>query len=135
MAKTLSLQDGPNLLKFRISKLPATKAEAWLLHALALVGSGLDGGDAVNAAGLLAAIGKAPFAESKALLDELLSCVEKVNSDGSTIAVDLSDADGYISSPLTLLRLRKEALAENFGFLASGGAFGFLAGESSAPTA
>lgn len=132
MAKVISLNDGKAIIKFKIEKMPATKAEAWMLHAIALLGSGITGAeDQFSPAMLLSAIGKAPFAESKALLDELLECVQKVNADGTTMQVSLDDADGYISSPLTLLRLRKEVIAENFGFLADGNALGFLGAANS----
>ena len=135
MTRRLSLQDGGKTLTFIIKKLPATQAEAWYLHALALMGSGLESSTEFSPALFLKALGSIPFADAKALLDELLGCCEKVVDKGATMPVSIDDADGYISSPLTLTRLRVEAFKENFGFFTDGNALESLGLVSSEPTA
>lgn len=135
MAKRLTLQDGGKSLTFIIRKLPATQAEAWYLHALALMGSGMESATQFSPMLFLKALGSIPFADAKALLDELLGCCEKVVDKGSSIPVSIEDADGYISSPVTLTRLRVEAFKENFGFFTDGDIAVSLGLVSSEPTA
>lgn len=53
--------------------------------------------------------------EAKALLDELLTGVYKVDGNNER-QFSYDDADGYISNPMTLIRLRVESLKVNFSF-------------------
>ena len=64
---------------------------------------------------MIKALVSVPHVEAKALLDELLSEVYKVDGK-SEIKFSFDDADGYISSPLTILKLRIESFKANFGF-------------------
>lgn len=112
--KIIKLDDGGNKLTFKIYPFPATKAEDLLIRVALLAGKNMNF-DSINTKEAIKAVLSAPYAESKEILDELLKCVYRV-CDGKETQFSYDDADGYISSPLTLLRLRKESVEANFGF-------------------
>ena len=86
--KIIKVEDGGRQLTFKIYPFSATKSEDLMIRI---------------------------HVEAKALLDELLSEVYKV--DGKSEAkFSFDDADGYISSPLTIIKLRIESFKVNFGF-------------------
>ena len=112
--KIIKLDDGGNKLPFKIYPFPATKAEDLLIRVALLAGKNMNF-DSINTKEAIKAVLSAPYAESKEILDELLKCVYRV-CDGKETQFSYDDADGYISSPLTLLRLKKESVEANFGF-------------------
>ncbi len=127
MSRTIELKDGKTLRKFYISRMGAYQAESWLIRA-ALV-CGRDPGDlgkifTGDKVSLVQALLRINYTEAQPLLDELLACVKLVNGEGM---LQLGpDTAGVIESPITLMRLRIEALKENFSFFIDGSAFGSL---------
>lgn len=130
---TIKLTDGNTPLTFVIKKMPATQAEAWMIKAATLIGRGSDF-STTDSSDIVKALCSIPYKEGKELLDELLGCCYRVDGKVET-QVDLSDCDGYISSPLTLLRLRIEAAKANFGFFTELRDYISLATQSSKPIA
>lgn len=113
--KVIKLEDGGNQLTFKIYPFPATKAEDLMIRIALMTGKNLDIESEMGYRDVIKALVSVPHAEAKALLDELLSEVYKVDGK-SEIKFSLDDADGYISSPLTILKLRIESFKANFGF-------------------
>lgn len=120
MASTIKLKDNGNELTFEIRQMSATQGEEWLLKAVHLLGAQIDfealanGGNA-SIAGLIKALCGIPFKDAKDLLNDLLGCCYRINGKMKT-QVTLDDADAYITSPATLIKLRIEAAKANLGF-------------------
>lgn len=104
---------------YRITEMPAVKAEKWALKALwAIAAAGLEIPDDANNAPLsklaefgLKALAKVPFNVAEPLLDEMLTCVEVLTDAGvrKLIADDFQDVK-------TILKLRKEVLSLHINF-------------------
>ena len=107
--KVIKLEDGGNQLTFKIYPFPATKAEDLMIRIALMTGKNLDIESEMGYRDVIKALVSVP------LLDELLSEVYKVDGK-SEIKFSFDDADGYISSPLTILKLRIESFKANFGF-------------------
>ena len=120
MAGTIKLKDGGNEFTFEIRKMSATQGEEWLLRAVHLLGAQIDfesianGGNA-TIAGLIKALCGIPFKDAKDLLNELLGCCYRINGKMKT-QVTVEDADTFLTSPATLIKLRIEAAKANFDF-------------------
>ena len=104
---------------YRITEMPAVKAEKWALKALwAVASAGVDIPEDVTNAPLaklaefgLKALAKVPFHIVEPLLDEMLTCVEVLTDAGvrKLIADDFQDVK-------TILKLRKEVLSFHVDF-------------------
>jgi hypothetical protein len=104
---------------YRITEMPAVKAEKWALKALwAVASAGVDIPEDVSNAPLaklaefgLKALAKVPFHIAEPLLDEMLTCVEVLTDAGvrKLIADDFQDVK-------TILKLRKEVLSLHVDF-------------------
>ena len=104
---------------YRITEMPAVKAEKWALKALwAIAAAGLEIPEDVGNAPLsklaelgLRSLAKVPFNVAEPLLDEMLTCVEVLSDAGTRklIADDFQDVK-------TILKLRKEVLAMHIDF-------------------
>ena len=120
--KKIEIKDGKNTLKFEIRKMDAVTGERWFLKAISLVGKGLkiDVGAIAEANlsvnDLIMALCNVPFDEAMVLLNELLKCAYRVIDGKNTEQVDIDLCTGYISSPMTLLKLRMEIAKFNFSF-------------------
>lgn len=120
--KKIEIKDGKNTLKFEIRKMDAVTGERWFLKAISLVGKGLkiDVGAIAEANlsvnDLVMALCNVPFDEAMVLLNELLKCAYRVIDGKNTEQVDIDLCTGYISSPMTLLKLRMEIAKFNFSF-------------------
>ena len=112
--KVVKIDDAGNKLTFNIYPFPATKSEDLIIRVLLLTGKNLNL-ESVTHTEVIKALSSVPHVEAKAILDELLTCVYRVNGDTET-QFSYDDADGYISSPITLLKLRIESLKANFSF-------------------
>lgn len=112
--KVVKIDDAGNKLTFNIYPFPATKSEDLIIRVLLLTGKNLNL-ESVTHTEIIKALSSVPHVEAKAILDELLTCVYRVNGDTET-QFSYDDADGYISSPITLLKLRIESLKANFSF-------------------
>ena len=120
--KKIEIKDGKNTLKFEIRKMDAVTGERWFLKAVSLVGKGLkiDVGAIAEANlsvnDLVMALCNVPFDEAMVLLNELLKCAYRVIDGKNSEQVDIDLCTGYISSPMTLLKLRMEIAKFNFSF-------------------
>ena len=118
--KTIKLRDGENELTFEIRQFTASKGEDWLMKAVYLLGAQIDfkaigEGESASIASLIHALCRSPYDEAKGLLNDLLMQCYRVDGKVRT-QVTLEDADMYITSPVTLIKLRIEAAKENLGF-------------------
>lgn len=120
--KKIEIKDGKNTLKFEIRKMDAVTGERWFLKAISLVGKGLkiDVGAIAEANlsvnDLVMALCNVPFDEAMVLLNELLKCAYRIIDGKNSEQVDIDLCTGYISSPMTLLKLRMEIAKFNFSF-------------------
>ena len=120
--KKIEIKDGKNTLKFEIRKMDAVTGERWCLKAISLVGKGLkiDVGAIAEANlsvnDLVMALCNVPFDEAMTLLNELLKCAYRIIDGKNSEQVDIDLCTGYISSPMTLLKLRMEIAKFNFSF-------------------
>lgn len=120
--KKIEIKDGKNTLKFEIRKMDAVTGERWFLKAISLVGKGLkiDVGAIAEANlsvnDLVTALCNVPFDEAMVLLNELLKCAYRVIDGKNVEQVDIDLCTGYITSPMTLLKLRMEIAKFNFSF-------------------
>lgn len=120
--KKIEIKDGKNTLKFEIRKMDAVTGERWFLKAISLVGKGLkmDVADITGANlgvnDLIMALCNVPFDEAMILLNDLLKCAYRVIDGKNSEQVDIDLCTGYISSPMTLLKLRMEIAKFNFSF-------------------
>ena len=120
--KKIEIKDGKNTLKFEIRKMDAVTGERWFLKAISLVGKGLkiDVGAIAEANlsvnDLVMALCNVPFDEAMVLLNDLLKCAYRVIDGKNTEQVDIDLCTGYITSPMTLLKLRMEIAKFNFSF-------------------
>lgn len=114
---------------FRIVEMPSDAACEWFDRAAQLIGRGganvpaelFEHGPAgfvvLSMGAVLAAIGKAPYAEVKPLMDELMGCVVSLSSPGA--AADLTNPamiSGQIEEVATRYQLREEVLSLHLGF-------------------
>ena len=137
MRKTtiVKIVDDGHELEFRISQMPATRLEFWLIRVGALIaGTGLlkieqaDSSDQVLDAlvGMiltdgLKCLGELDFEKIRPLIDELYTCVEhKVENAYSQVTAE--NIDGKISSVKSLFELQKEVIKFNLGFFTDVGA-------------
>lgn len=120
--KKIEIKDGKNVLKFEIRKMDAVTGERWFLKAISLVGKGLkiDVGAIAEANlsvnDLVMALCNVPFDEAMVLLNELLKCAYRIIDGKNSEQVDIDLCTGYITSPMTLLKLRMEIAKFNFSF-------------------
>ena len=120
--KKIEIKDGKNTLKFEIRKMDAVTGERWFLKAISLVGKGLKmdiadiTGANVGVNDLIMALCNVPFDDAMTLLNDLLKCAYRVIDGKNTEQVDIDLCTGYITSPMTLLKLRMEIAKFNFSF-------------------
>lgn len=132
--KELKLNDRGTEKTFRITEMPASKFEWWLIRAgKILLGTGLGNSVDVDSAedvqqiiaqtlfkDGLKSLGGVNLEEARELYDDLLRCVEFKNGD-FYMQMDPETVDAQIESVKTLFTLRKEALMLHIDFLAAGG--------------
>lgn len=121
--KKIEIKEGDTTLKFEIHKMSAVAGERWILRAISLIGQGFNGGIAANLSSgnvdigsIVRALCAAPFDDAMGLLNELLQYVYRVVDSKSTQQLDIDTISGFITSPLTLIKLRMEVAKYNFGF-------------------
>lgn len=121
--KIVTIKDGENELKFKIRQMPATEMESWVLRVAQLAASADLGDTSKGVEGVISEIIKNPqkfissvdYAKFKPLWDELLTCASKVD-DRVEQQCDIENVNTYVTSFVTLIRLRVEVLNLNFGF-------------------
>ena len=131
--KEITINDRGANKTFKITEMPATKFEWWLVQAgRLLLGAGL-GKEVINSAEdvqnriadllaneSLSALNNIDLDKVKPLYDELLLCCE-LRSDKFYLKLDLDTVDSQIESVKTLFTLRKEALLLHLDFLETAG--------------
>lgn len=123
---TIKLVDGGKSLTFKIYPFSATKAEDFMIRMVLLTGKNIDlDGGLPSAKDLIKALMSINTVDAKAMLDELLTCVYRVE-ENSEFQFNFNDADGYISNPLTIIKLRVEAFKASFSFFTDLKEFAFL---------
>lgn len=127
---TLELDDRGTKLNFKITEMPATQLESWILRALLLLagcGADVPDGSDLNAAASflkgkgISALSAIDFEKAKPLLEELLNCCERILPSGALQKVESSTVDGYISDVRTLFKLKLESAKFNLSFFNEGG--------------
>lgn len=109
--------------EFVIRQMSATQLEWWILRAIPCIGPALElpEGAGVEAIGAalekhgIAALMKIDPAKAKPLLDEMLTCAERV-VDGARYPVSVNTVDAFFSSVGSLFKLRVECFKANFSF-------------------
>lgn len=148
MRKTMNLKlvDDGHEIEFRITQMPATTAEKFLITAGTIIaGTGLlkldqmdDGAEVLDAfigAVLrdgLESLGKLDVNKLDPLNDMIYSCVEH-KVDNSYLQVNAENIDAKIAEVKTLFALKKEVIKFNFGFFMDGGAPALDSSNPSAP--
>ena len=132
------IKDGENVLRFKITQMPASKLEDWLYRAVLCLGPALElpEGAGIESVGAALAkdgfskLGNIKYSEAKPLLDEMLSCAERDMSNGQLMPVTMSTIDGYIETVQALFQLRVACFKCNLSFFGNG----VLSGSQSAGT-
>lgn len=122
-SKIITIKDGDNELKFKIRQMSATDMESWVLRVAQLAASADLGDTSKGIESVISQIVSNPtkfvasvdYAKFKPLWDELLKCCSKVD-DRVEQQCDIENINTYVSSFVTLVRLRVEVLNLNFGF-------------------
>lgn len=125
-ASQISIKDGENEVKVRITPMSASKAEGFMYRLLlGLDYSSLTGAKSMDAESLLGLINKLDYETAKPLLDDLLACCELV-TPGGTVKITPETLDGMFDFFTSIVTLRLMAAKVSFGFFFSGGYQSFL---------
>ena len=124
MRKTeiIKLIDDGQERTFRITQMPATKAERWVNRAaFLLVGAGkeLRSDKLDDIEGIIKAIATIDYDKAEPLYNELIECCTFLpdgNVNGGGIACTQDTIDAQIVDPMNLYRLRMASAKLNFGF-------------------
>ena len=106
---------------FRITQMPATKAERWVNRmAFLLVGAGKElKTDDIDIEKAIRAIATIDYEKAEPLYNELIECCTFLpdgNVNGGGIACSQDTIDAQIVDPMNLYRLRMAAAKLNFSF-------------------
>lgn len=132
--KIVSIIEDGNELTFRVTQMPATKAERWLNRALSALAGAASGNASLSGlqqrlAGekaleeLFKIFGALDYEKVEPLYNELLECCEHIpekNNLNFSTPCSQATIDGIVGDPMTLYRLRLEALKLNFSFFQKG---------------
>lgn len=122
--ETVEIKDGENVLRFRITQMPASKLEDWLYRAALCLGpalelpegTGLEGVGEALAKNGLSGLTKVEYAKAKPLLDEMLFTAERNLGNGQYMPVTLDSIDAYIETVQALFQLRMACFKANLRF-------------------
>ena len=119
MRKTeiIRLTDDGEERTFRITQMPATKAERWCNRAaFLLIGAGKNvKTDNINLDEIMKLIGSLDYEKVEPLYNELIECCSFV-SGNTEIQCTQDTIDAQITDPMNLYKLRVAALKLNFSF-------------------
>ena len=106
---------------FRITQMPATKAERWVNRAaFLLVGAGKElKTDNIDIEKVIKAIATIDYEKAEPLYNELIECCKFLpdgNVNGGGIACTQDTIDAQIIDPMNLYRLRMASAKLNFSF-------------------
>lgn len=130
--KEIKINDCGVEKRFTITPMSAYRAEQWLYRAAFAMGRNVEDIQQVfsgKPTDLLKTILGIRYEDARPLLDDLLSCCTLVQGNALR-KLTSPEACSVIESPLTLTKLRVEALRVNFGFFFDGDALKSLMQES-----
>ena len=106
------LMDGGEEKSFKVRQMSATRGERFVFKFVMLLGGETEIERMTDPYALLGALGSKPFERVQELLDELIGCISRVNG-GVETQLTPDNADAFIEEPMTLMKLRVEAVKLN----------------------
>lgn len=116
----ITIEDAGEQKQFKVRQVSAAQGERFLFKLILLLGGKAKVEILNNPLALLGSLSDKPYDRVQELLDELLSCISRVNG-GVETQLTTDNVDGFVESPMTLLKLRAEAIKCN-NFFQQGGA-------------
>ena len=116
----ITIDDAGEQKQFKVRQMSAAQGERFLFKLILLLGGKAKVESLNNPLALLGSLSDKPYDRVQELLDELLSCISRVNG-GVETQLTTDNVDGFVESPMTLLKLRAEAIKCN-NFFQQGGA-------------
>ena len=125
---TISAEGRDKGKSFTIREMPAEQAEDWATRAIMLIArGGIDVPPYIFQAGfqafvvlgigtILSGLGKAPHAEVKPLMQEMMNCVVSMDSPSGMPITNPALIAGQIEEVATRFQLREEVLSLHLGF-------------------
>ena len=114
---------------FVITEMPVVQATEWFIRAMQLLARsgadvppnifqmGVQGFLVLGLGTVISGLGKAPWHETKPLLDELVACITSYTPPGSQTALSRWDLiKTQIEEPSTLMQMYEEVLSLHLGF-------------------
>ena len=114
------MEYGGDTKEFKIRQMSASQGERFFFKLLLLLGGQTEAEKLNDPYALLGALADKPFEKVQELLDEMLTCIFRVNG-GVETQLTPDNVDGFIESPMTLFKLRAEVFKSN-SFFQNGGA-------------
>ena len=115
----ITVEDAGQQKQFKVRQMSATQGERFWFKLILLLGGKAEVESLNNPIALLGSLIDKPYERVQELLDELLSCIARVNG-GVETQLTPENVDGFVESPMTLMRLRAEAIKCN-NFFRQGG--------------
>lgn len=115
----ITVEDAGEQKQFKVRQMSAAQGERFLFKLILLLGGKAEVESLHNPLALLGSLSDKPYEKVQELLDELLSCIARVNG-GVETQLTTDNVDGFVESPMTLLKLRAEAIKCN-NFFQQGG--------------
>ena len=112
------MEDDGEQKEFKIRQMSASRGERFFFKLLLLLGGDMEVSKLTDPYALLSALADKPFERVEELLDDMLSCVSRVNG-GVETQLTPENVDAFVSSPMTLFKLRAEVVKAN-NFFRSG---------------
>lgn len=108
----IRLMDGDEEKTFKVRQMSATRGERFVFKFVMLLGGEAEIERMADPYALLNALSSKPFERVQELLDELIGCISRVNG-GIETQLTPDNADAFIEEPMTLMKLRVEAVKLN----------------------
>jgi hypothetical protein len=106
------LEDDGEQKEFKIRQMSASRGERFFFKLLLLLGGDMEVSKLTDPYALLSALADKPFERVEELLDDMLSCISRVNG-GVETQLTPENVDAFVSSPITLFKLRAEVVKAN----------------------
>ena len=106
------LDDAGEQKDFKITQMSASRGERFFYKLILLLGGQTEVSKLSNPYALLESLANKPFERVQELLDEMLSCISRVNG-GVETQLTPANVDAFVSSPMTLFKLRAEVVKAN----------------------
>ena len=106
------MEDDGEQKEFKIRQMSASRGERFFYKLLLLLGGDMEVSKLTDPYALLSALADKPFERVEELLDDMLSCVSRVNG-GVETQLTPENVDAFVSSPMTLFKLRAEVVKAN----------------------